>query len=509
MDPACGFPLVVEKLLDECLTLPPPSERDIWTYRGCSSKLLVMLQVTPRLSFPVSEAPRRSKIIIASAGIGIILLGVLTRYLRRRFIDFKSAVVNGEVTHVVWCSRCGGGLRRGPLRALPLGSSVDRASATQLGPQQLATMGLDSLDQALHCWEQALVQLKAEDAAAGALAARLQSLLVDGRRLCSQGRLIAEGTIDNVLLPRLSVDVPPRPASTADTESFVSAEGTSDVAVLSELELSTVPHAEQCALYREALELLDREGIPCRSDRAEVVRCSSKQDYLAKIHCIRLAFKRLTSQPEVLQWLIDAASHILGGFMLCAGKDPKDALHTYQELVAYLLDSSHHEQVTLELRHKGVVCPTVYDVVIDYVLLDAFEDLSSPPQPVVAVIQNRWLTAGFKETALSAAIWSLFKAKKRLLPFSGGFFAHYYALMEQVVPVLAWGFLGSDADLKEMCSFFKDEVEALVCDMFDPSRSRYTSVDDLAVDILQNTQLHYDRVCQGLAGALLPDPVPP
>ncbi|XP_077484387.1 mitoguardin isoform X6 [Amblyomma americanum] len=435
-----------------------------------------MLQVTPRLSFPVSEAPRRSKIIIASAGIGIILLGVLTRYLRRRFVDFKSAVANGEVTHVVWCSRCGGG--RGPLRALPLGSAMDRASATQLGPQQLSTMGLDSLDQALHCWEQALQQLRPEDPAAGALAASLQSLLADGRWLRSQGRLLAEGTIDAVLLPQLSADVPPRPASTADTESFVSAEGTSDVAVLSEL--STVPPADQCALYREALELLDREGIPCRSDRAEVVRCSSKQDYLAKIHCIRLAFK-----------------------------DPKDALHAYRELVAYLLDSSHHDQVVLELRNKGVVCATVYDVVIDYVLLDAFEDLSSPPQPVVAVIQNRWLTAGFKETALSAAIWSLFKAKKRLLPFSGGFFAHYYALMEQVVPVLAWGFLGSDVDLKEMCSFFKDEVEALVCDMFDPSRSRYTSVDDLALDILRNSQLHYNRVCQALAGALLPEPAPP
>lgn len=468
-----------------------------------------MLQVTPRLSFPVSEAPRRSKIIIASAGIGIILLGVLTRYLRRRFVNFKSTVVNGEVTHVVWCSRCGGGLRRGPLRALPLDSAMDRASATQLGPQQLATMGLDSLDQALRCWEQALQQLKAEDPAAGVLAARLQSLLADGQRLRNQGRLLTEGPIDNVLLPQVSADAPPKPASTADTESFVSAEGTSDIAVLSELELNTVPPADQCALYREALELLDREGIPCRTDRAEVVRCSSKEDYLAKIHCIRLAFRRLSNQPEILQWLIEAGNHTLGGFMLCAGKDPKDALHAYQELVAYLLDSSHHEQVAQELLYKGVVCPTVYDVVIDYVLLDAFDDLGSPPQPVVAVIQNRWLTAGFKETALSAAIWSLFKAKKRLLPFSGGFFAHYYALMEQVVPVLAWGFLGSDADLKEMCSFFKDEVETLVCDMFDPSRSRYTCVDDLALDILQNAQLHYDRICQALAGALLPDPAPP
>ncbi|XP_037512869.1 mitoguardin isoform X8 [Rhipicephalus sanguineus] len=408
-----------------------------------------MLQVTPRISFPMNDAPRRSKIIIASAGIGIILLGVLTRYIRRCFGDFKVAVANGDVGNVVWCGRCRCGRRisgpRGSLRALQ--GPVDRASMGQMGPRQLANLGLDSLDQVINYWEQALHRIRTG--------------------------------------------------------------GPASVAVLADLEASLIPPAEQSALYMEALELLEKEGIPCRTYRVEVVRCNSREDYLAKIHCIRLAFKRLTNQPDVLQWLIEAANHVLGGFMLCAGKDPKDALHAYRELVAYLLDSSHYDQITKELRYKGVVCPTVYDVVIDYVLLDAFDDLSSPPQSVVAVIQNRWLTAGFKETALSAAIWSLFKAKKGLLPFSHGFFSHYYALMEQIVPVLAWGFMGTDSDLKDMCKFFKDEVEALVCDMFDPSRSRYSSVDDLAQDILQNSQLHYDRLCQALAGALLPDSVPP
>ncbi|KAL1434665.1 hypothetical protein MTO96_011482 [Rhipicephalus appendiculatus] len=438
------------------------------SYWETGSKLPVMLQVTPRISFPMNDAPRRSKIIIASAGIGIILLGVLTRYIRRRFGDFKTAAVNGDVGNVVWAPW-----------------TVHRWD--RWAPQQLANLGLDSLDQVINYWEQALHRIRTGGPASGNenLAASLETLLVESQRL-------RRGT-----------------PSLADTESFVSAEGTSDVAVLADLEASLIPPAEQSALYMEALELLEKEGIPCRTFRVEVVRCNSREDYLAKIHCIRLAFKRLTNQPDVLQWLIEAANHILGGFMLCAGKDPKDALHAYRELVAYLLDSSHYDQITKELRYKGVVCPTVYDVVIDYVLLDAFDDLSSPPQSVVAVIQNRWLTAGFKETALSAAIWSLFKAKKGLLPFSNGFFSHYYALMEQIVPVLAWGFMGTDNDLKDMCKFFKDEVEALVCDMFDPSCSRYSSVDDLAQDILQNSQLHYDRLCQALAGALLPDSVPP
>ncbi|KAL3247223.1 hypothetical protein MRX96_057161 [Rhipicephalus microplus] len=465
------------------------------SYWETGSKFLVMLQVTPRISFPMNDAPRRSKIIIASAGIGIILLGVLTRYIRRRFGGFKTAVVNGDVGSAVWDRR-----------------TVHRWD--KWAPQQLANLGLDSLDQVINYWEQALHRVRTGGPASGNehLAASLETLLVEGQRLRSAAhwRLLAEGAPSLLLeQPQLAELTYRGTPSLADTESFVSAEGTSDVAVLADLEASLTPPADRSALYFEALELLEKEGIPCRTFRVEVVRCISREDYLAKIHCIRLAFKRLTNQPDVLQWLIEAANHILGGFMLCAGKDPKDALHTYRELIAYLLDSSHYDQITKELQYKGVVCPTVYDVVIDYVLLDAFDELSSPPQSVVAVIQNRWLTAGFKETALSAAIWSLFKAKKGLLPFSQGFFSHYYALMEQIVPVLAWGFLGTDSDLKDMCEFFKDEVQALVCDMFDPSHSRYSSVDDLAQDILQNSQLHYDRLCQALAGALLPDSVPP
>ncbi len=41
---------------------------------------------------------------------------------------------------------------------------------------------------------------------------------------------------------------------------------------------------------------------------------------------------------------------------------------------------------------------TFYDVVIDFILFDAFDDLENPPSSVTAVVQNRWLSNGFKET---------------------------------------------------------------------------------------------------------------
>lgn len=45
-----------------------------------------------------------------------------------------------------------------------------------------------------------------------------------------------------------------------------------------------------------------------------------------------------------------------------------------------------------------VKCMTFYDIVLDFILMDAFDDLENPPSSVIAVIQNRWLSNSFKET---------------------------------------------------------------------------------------------------------------
>jgi hypothetical protein len=57
-------------------------------------------------------------------------------------------------------------------------------------------------------------------------------------------------------------------------------------------------------------------------------------------------------------------------------------------------------------------------------------------------MKNRWLSDGFKESALHTAIWSVLKAKRRLLKTPDGFKAHFYSLSEIITPVLAWGFFG-------------------------------------------------------------------
>lgn len=49
----------------------------------------------------------------------------------------------------------------------------------------------------------------------------------------------------------------------------------------------------------------------------------------------------------------------------------------------------------------------------------------------------------------------MLKAKRRMLQFPSGFMSHFYAISEQMSPLMAWGFLGPDEGLREICLYFK------------------------------------------------------
>lgn len=104
---------------------------------------------------------------------------------------------------------------------------------------------------------------------------------------------------------------------------------------------------------------------------------------------------------------------------------------------------------------------------------------------VNAVIQNRFLSNGFKETALSTAVWSVIKAKKRMLKFSDGFLAYFYLISEQISPLLAWGFFGNDENLREICQYFKNQILEFLVDIFSFQKVRYSTVEELSEDVLK------------------------
>ena len=79
-----------------------------------------------------------------------------------------------------------------------------------------------------------------------------------------------------------------------------------------------------------------------------------------------------------------------------------------------------------------------------------------------SVIQNRWLSQSFKETALATAVWSVLKAKRKLLKYPDGFITRFYSITEYLVPVFAWGFFGTNQELNKSCVFLKVGIFVLL-----------------------------------------------
>jgi hypothetical protein len=140
---------------------------------------------------------------------------------------------------------------------------------------------------------------------------------------------------------------------------------------------------------------------------------------------------------------------------------------------------------------RSIPCISFYDIVLDYMILESFDDLEDPPSAVVSVANNRWLSAGFREIALQTAVAAVMRRKRFKLTVSDGFFAHFYSILDHISPVLAWGFLGSDQDLKLKCFLVKESLQSVIRDYFSFDRCRFTNSNDLCDDILRVTKERY------------------
>ncbi|OQR67104.1 protein FAM73B-like [Tropilaelaps mercedesae] len=502
--------------------------------------------------------PARTKLILLACGTTIIVVGVAARLwlkwrsgkdsrtgamssLRSRFHSFRG--LNGDIPQLrsmpsPLCLRCRQSRDADRISVATLGGSAAGSVAggiggtgggsgnlvesrsEELSPQQLGVMGMEALDTAIHYWDDSIAvfqKLPVGQSANHVLAlptnaeaefvAQLQIVMKQAFKLRDN---CAKLFLDNTsLLFQISDDnrssvagghikdydrCDARTVTSFDDESFVSAEG--DIANLRDFDEALNP--EDLPLYQNALKMLKLDGVPARAIRTQLVCCQSDEEYLAKLHCIRLAFSHLTNQRVIREMYVDAGSQILAGLLVCAEKDPKFCLEAYAKLIEWVGMPQNRDIMEQELRARGVTALTIYDIVFDFLLIEAFDDLEDPPQSVVSVIQNRWLSAGFRETALSTAIWSVIKAKKSRVKVENGFFTHFYGVAENLTPVLAWGFLGTNQDLKETCVFFKQEVMNMMLELFDFRKVRYTTIEEMAEDIYGLSQLTVDRIAQRL-----------
>ncbi len=223
------------------------------------------------------------------------------------------------------------------------------------------------------------------------------------------------------------------------------------------------------------------------------------------------------SQPSERDWWVDNGRKILGDLMIRSDKDPTDFVQAYDDLLEFLSSEENMDIMMDELKHRNVQCCNFYDIVLDYILVDSFEvrldfsndsqmltvfyiqDLESPPSSVLAVMNNRWLSNGFKETALHTAIWSVTKAKRKMLQYSDGFKSRFYTLSEILMPTLAWGFFGPDESLNSLMNYFKDQVLGFIHGLYDSSIVRFTSVEELSKDIMLFARAKFDETVQHIA----------
>ena len=89
-------------------------------------------------------------------------------------------------------------------------------------------------------------------------------------------------------------------------------------------------------MYLAALDHLEKSGIPYRAIRTEFVGCANDTEYLGKLHCLRLAFKHIMSQPNKRNWWVDSGRKVFSDLLVRAEKDPKDFVTSYDDIIDYL-----------------------------------------------------------------------------------------------------------------------------------------------------------------------------
>jgi len=399
-------------------------------------------------------------------------------------------------------------------------STATLVDGTQLAPQQLGLMGMEALETVIGYWEDALaaynpsatslVLTTSEESEfiqsveeildmAYQLQEMSETLFIHQNSVLNKRELflkhkqeVQHGTegCTETARPRIRSGLS---VSTLDDISFVSAE--ENVADLRDFdEISEILDLESLALYKSALTVHDTQGIPYRVMRTDFLGCSSDCDYLAKLHCLRIAFREIMKDERNRDWWMDNGKIILAQLLVRSDKDPKEFLMAFEDMLEYLASDGAEKQMEEELKSRNVQCINFYDVCLDYILIDSFEDLESPPSSVLAVMKNRWLSSSFKESALQTAIWSVFQAKRRLLVHPDGFKSKFYNVSEILTPSLAWAFFGPDEDLCVLMNEFKSEVNGFVADLFSFHRVDFTSIDSLSKSVMVVARERLEKV---------------
>ncbi len=67
---------------------------------------------------------------------------------------------------------------------------------------------------------------------------------------------------------------------------------------------------------------------------------------------------------------------------MLADKDTAGLIKNYDEFIRFVMVDGDWKLIKDELATRDVFCMNFYDIVLDFILLDAFEDLDNPPSAI-------------------------------------------------------------------------------------------------------------------------------
>lgn len=250
------------------------------------------------------------------------------------------------------------------------------------------------------------------------------------------------------------------------------------------------PNLHFFKIYQDQLAIVDKIPMP-RTDRSIQLLCESQDEFLSKVSCLRYAFQDILYEKENCYFFINSGKEILRVLLSNSPDDLDACLNAYDKLLEYVADERNHEDIAREISQRRIPVLSFYDLVVDYIILESLDDLENPPAVVSSIVSNTWVSAKFRQSACHSAVTTALKYKRSQLKIPNGFFAHFYSVLDSLSPTLAWGFLGSDEDLRFKCDFLKESLLGLCRDYFSFDCVRYTSYQDLESDIMTVTRERY------------------
>merc|ERR1712070_731849 len=102
----------------------------------------------------------------------------------------------------------------------------------------------------------------------------------------------------------------------------------------------------------------------------------------------------MMAEQEFRQWFIRFGRELMGTLIAKGGGDLTAFHESYDDMMAFVDEvttQGRTADLLDELKPRKVVALSLFDAVVDVVLLDAFDDMKTLPSAVTSALQSRWV----------------------------------------------------------------------------------------------------------------------